>query len=437
MILAPTNRRIIRPHNKPSFEHTQRYGLIKGHPLGPAGGMKLFLISNEGSGNTVLDLSGNWNDGTFQGTAPSWSDGKFGPAVLLPGTNEYVRVDAAVVNAPPYTISVWVYPRDLTSYIPYFTISNGDEFIRLALRGDVAGDFAELTLDDDVGWSSVSTTAAYIVNQWNHVVVVCRSNTDREIFIHGGNSAVDNDDRSPAGLSEINIGGDHVPNAFSNVMVDLPMIYNRELSVAEINQVMFEPFCMVQKRTAPVYFFVPVGEVKELTGTVTIQSVVTGSIKVLQKLTGTVTIQSVVTGRLFTAGGFSNVTELRLLDHIVGKADFAKPTAYIGFCTADPGEEATGGDCNEVPNTNGYARIATAAGDWNSASGGAIDNANSLISPCASGGGWGTITHYILVDSPTYGEGNVLVYDKLDDPSIVEEGDNLEFAAGDLILELD
>jgi len=136
------------------------------------------------------------------------------------------------------------------------------------------------------------------------------------------------------------------------------------------------------------------------------------------------------------AGGFSDVAENKVLDHIVGKASFAKPTVYLGFCTADPGEEATGANCNEVPNTNGYERVATPPADWNSASSGAIDNANALASPEASGS-WGTVTHYILVDSPTYGSGNILVYDQLDTAKTISKGDNLEFAAGELNLVLD
>lgn len=172
-----------------------------------------------------------------------------------------------------------------------------------------------------------------------------------------------------------------------------------------------------------------------ITGTITAQSVASGTLRGIVLIIGAVTTQSSVSGFLLVVGGFSDVTENKILDHITGKVPFAKPTAYVGFCTADPGEEATGANCNEVPNTNGYGRIATAPGDWNSASSGSVDNANVFATPEATGP-WGTITHYVLVDSPAHGAGNILIYDKLDDPKVVDEGDNIEFAAGELSLVL-
>lgn len=195
---------------------------------------------------------------------------------------------------------------------------------------------------------------------------------------------------------------------------------------------------------------------KKLTGTVTCESATSGSVKVASRLTSTVAAQCsisgtirgiwlisgtigctcTVSGNLIIPRGLSNFAENKLLDHIVGKSSFSKPTVYVGFCTADPGEEATGVNCNEVSNTHGYARTPTSADDWNSASGGAIDNANAITSPCATGS-WGEVTHYVLLDSGTYGEGNALVFDKLDVPKTIEEDDSVEFAAGELSLVLD
>ncbi len=46
---------------------------------------------DDGEGATAVDSSGNGNDGTLEGSAPTWVDGKSGKAVNLPGTDE--RVD--------------------------------------------------------------------------------------------------------------------------------------------------------------------------------------------------------------------------------------------------------------------------------------------------------------------------------------------------------
>jgi len=134
-------------------------------------------------------------------------------------------------------------------------------------------------------------------------------------------------------------------------------------------------------------------------------------------------------------GGFADYAENKVLDHITGKTSFSKPTTHIGFCTANPGEGATGANCSEVANANGYSRIATTGADWNAASGGMLDNANAITSPEATGS-WGTVTYWILVDSGVYGTGNVLIYDKLDVAKAIEEGDLIAFAAGELSLAL-
>ena len=46
---------------------------------------------NKGSGVTAFDTSGNGNDGTLEGTTPTWIDGKSGKAVNLPGVNERIN----------------------------------------------------------------------------------------------------------------------------------------------------------------------------------------------------------------------------------------------------------------------------------------------------------------------------------------------------------
>ena len=83
MILAPTNRRVIRPYDKPSFEHTQRYGLIRGH-WANVNRVGLWIF-NERSGRKVLDLSGHNRNGILNGNV-SW----IGEGLLSDGVDDYV-----------------------------------------------------------------------------------------------------------------------------------------------------------------------------------------------------------------------------------------------------------------------------------------------------------------------------------------------------------
>lgn len=135
-------------------------------------------------------------------------------------------------------------------------------------------------------------------------------------------------------------------------------------------------------------------------------------------------------------GSFSNYLEDKILDHITGKTSFTKPTAYIALCTADPTDAGTGAACNEVPDSNSYARVATAPGDWDAASGGAVANAAAITFPEASGS-WGTITHFAIIDSTTHGAGNMLAHGTVTVSKQITTGDTPKYNIGDLDITLD
>jgi len=135
-------------------------------------------------------------------------------------------------------------------------------------------------------------------------------------------------------------------------------------------------------------------------------------------------------------GSFSNYTEDKVLDHIVGKTSFTMPTAYVSLCTADPTDAGTGASQNECANTNAYARVTTAGGDWDAASGGATANANDITFPEATGS-WGTVTHFALNDSGTHGAGNMLGHGALSASKAIGSGDTPKFAAGYIDITLD
>lgn len=137
------------------------------------------------------------------------------------------------------------------------------------------------------------------------------------------------------------------------------------------------------------------------------------------------------------AGSVGNWTENKFLEHLVGKTSWTKPTAYVALMTAHPGEAGTGGaGISEVANANGYARVATAGGDWENASGGAIQNANAITFNQATGS-WGTVTYWALMSSPVWGEGFMMAYGDLTTPKTIDNGDTAEFAAGELDINCD
>lgn len=71
---------------------------------------------DEGAGTTILDNSGNGNNGTTIGS-PSWTTGISGTAMLLNGTNQYAAIpdNATLDIKSQITVSAWVRPAQLSS----------------------------------------------------------------------------------------------------------------------------------------------------------------------------------------------------------------------------------------------------------------------------------------------------------------------------------
>jgi len=134
---------------------------------------------------------------------------------------------------------------------------------------------------------------------------------------------------------------------------------------------------------------------------------------------------------------FSNVYENKVLNHIFSKDTGLTPMQPIsvGLCIEDPGEGATGNNCHELPNTNGYARAVTVEGTWNVSSGGIITNTDTIVFNKATAH-WGNVTHFVLLDSSIYGLGNVIFYSPLITEMVITFGYTARFEAGQLEVSL-
>ncbi len=138
---------------------------------------------------------------------------------------------------------------------------------------------------------------------------------------------------------------------------------------------------------------------------------------------------------------FTNRTSRAILDALFGKTTndvfgtlSSAPTIHVGLSTTAPAEDET--NVTE-PVGNAYARVATAAGDWNDttlADPALIDNANSIDFPTPTGS-WGTVTHFVIFDALT--SGNVIASGVLGASRLISTSDVVSFPAGDLNVTLD
>ncbi len=125
------------------------------------------------------------------------------------------------------------------------------------------------------------------------------------------------------------------------------------------------------------------------------------------------------------AGSLTNYAENKVLDHVLGTTTYTKPTTYVALYTVAPTDSSAGTEC-----TGGsYARI---AGAWVASSGGASSNSGNLdftdMPAC-------TVVAVGILDAST--AGNLLVYGTLTANKVLDAGDTLRIATGDLDITID
>lgn len=127
-------------------------------------------------------------------------------------------------------------------------------------------------------------------------------------------------------------------------------------------------------------------------------------------------------------GSLTDYAELELLDHVCNAAYSPVATVYLCLCTADPTDAATGASMNECANADGYARTAISFG---TAASRQIDQDADTTFPSATGS-WGTVSHWAICDTNTYGSGNVLAHGAFAVSKAVGDGDTPKVASGEI-----
>ncbi|WP_058599010.1 phage tail fiber protein [Aureimonas ureilytica] len=126
----------------------------------------------------------------------------------------------------------------------------------------------------------------------------------------------------------------------------------------------------------------------------------------------------------------TNYLEKKLLDHVIGKTAYPMPNpVYLALFTADPGEA---GSLTAEVSAGGYARQAiTDKLSQADASAGTTSNTGAVTFGPASAD-WGTITHVGVMDAAN--GGNMLLYGALAVSKVINSGDSLQYAVGQLTI---
>ena len=131
-------------------------------------------------------------------------------------------------------------------------------------------------------------------------------------------------------------------------------------------------------------------------------------------------------------GSLTDFSENELLDHVYNAAYTAPTNIYLALATADPTDAATGASMNEVANANGYARTEITVG---AATSRRVTQDADVTFPQATGS-WGTVSHWAIVDTSTYGSGNVLAHGAFNTAKSIENGNTPSVANGEVYVEI-
>lgn len=132
-------------------------------------------------------------------------------------------------------------------------------------------------------------------------------------------------------------------------------------------------------------------------------------------------------------GSLTDFAENSFLEHLSTETAYSpSATIYLALCTADPTDAATGASMNEVANSGSYARTAIA---FSAASSRRVTQTGGVTFPAASGS-WGTVTHWAIVTSNTYGSGNVLAHGSFASSRSIVSGNTPSVATTEVWVEI-
>lgn len=135
-------------------------------------------------------------------------------------------------------------------------------------------------------------------------------------------------------------------------------------------------------------------------------------------------------------GSAGDTYENNILDAILGQGFVKDVTVYVAVCTTAPTDATLGAE----PVGDAYARVAVTnnATNWPNAAAGSKANGTAVTFPQATGDGWGSLTHFMVMNHATGVDiSNMIVWGALGTARTINAGDTAQFAVGTLVVTCD
>lgn len=217
--------------------------------VNPMAGLMAAYPFNEMSGTTAHDVIGG-KDGMLV-NGPTLNTGKYGNAVYLDGTNDYVTLPTGIVSSLSgnYTISTWVYLNNNSQWSRIFDFGTGTtNYMFLTPRG--GNNFIRFAIKTTTGSEQIiDGTAVLPTGGWHHVVITQTGNTGT-LYVDGssvGNNTSMTYHPSALGNTNQNYIGDSQFTGDPTLAgrVDEFRIYNVAFSSAQVSALYNASACTV------------------------------------------------------------------------------------------------------------------------------------------------------------------------------------------------
>ena len=201
------------------------------------------------SQTTTYDYTENNSDGTYQADASFVTDGILGGAVAFDGTGDFIDITNPTIFAVPdgsaYTITGWF--KGTTGAIDDLRIlgfgNSGDSSPFVILEYNDNNNDGQLGFShraDDNSRATLGTAIGLIDDEmWNHFAAIRHASNSFELVVNGISRDTDATSVGTTTINSFRIGDTNIGGGsrFFNGSVDEVMVFDRNLSVAEVNTI--------------------------------------------------------------------------------------------------------------------------------------------------------------------------------------------------------